>query len=140
MPAINFFSEDVQFEIEHPRKTSRWIKASISTEKAKFQSLNFIFCSDKYLLKINEEYLNHDTLTDIITFDQSEEDGVVQGDIFISIDRIKENSVKFGVDLNDELHRVIIHGVLHLLGYRDKNSSDKTLMREKEDRYLSLRS
>jgi probable rRNA maturation factor len=140
MPAINFFTEDIEFKLDHPRKTSKWIKDSINEEGSKLQSLNFIFCSDSYLLKINRDYLNHNTLTDIITFDQSESKGSIQGDIFISIERITENARKFNVSRDTELHRVIIHGVLHLLGYGDKSPAKKTKMREKEDRYLSLRS
>lgn len=139
MPAINFFSEDIEFKLDHPRKTSKWIRDSIIIEGSKLESLNFIFCSDQYLLKINQDYLNHNTLTDIVTFDQSDDANTIQGDIYISIDRIKENALKFKVLVDTELHRVIIHGVLHLLGYGDKNPTDKAKMREKEDRYLSLR-
>jgi rRNA maturation RNase YbeY len=140
MPSVNFFSEDIDFKLNHPRKTSKWIKESIVREKSKLELLNFIFCSDHYLLKINQEFLNHNTLTDIITFDHSDHERTIQGDIYISIDRVRENSLKFKVPVDMELHRVIIHGVLHLLGYSDKSHSKKKVMREKEDRYLSLRS
>jgi len=138
MAAINFFSEDIPFKVAHPRKTSNWLKAAIKKEKKKLEGLNFIFCSDKHLLALNIQYLKHNTLTDIITFDQSENDKVLLGDIFISIERVKENSVKFETSFNDELHRVLIHGVLHLIGYTDKNNASKTMMRKKEDAYLSL--
>lgn len=99
--------------------------------------LNFIFCSDEYLLSINQEYLNHDTFTDIITFDNSDTAKVISGDIFISIPRVKENASNLGVEEPEELRRVIIHGVLHLAGYFDKSKTDKALMTEKEDYYLS---
>jgi probable rRNA maturation factor len=139
MAAINFFSEDIPFKIAHPRKTSIWLKNAIKKEKKNLESLNFIFCTDKHLLGINIQYLNHKTLTDIITFDQSEDSKTIQGDIFISIERVKENAAKFKTSFDDELHRVLIHGVLHLMGYTDKNKNAKARMRKKEDAYLSLR-
>jgi probable rRNA maturation factor len=139
MALINFFSEDLSFKLDHPRKTSNWIKTAILTEKRNLEQLNFIFCSDSYLLQINKDYLNHKTLTDIVTFDQSEDAKVIQGDIFISIERIKDNAQKFNVSFDSEIHRVIIHGVLHLIGYGDKNPTAKAKMRKKEDAYLSLR-
>lgn len=139
MPVINFFSEDVAFKLKHPRKTTNWIKESILKEKRILQGLNYIFCSDEYLLQMNLEYLNHKTLTDIITFDNSEIPKHIAGDIFISIDRVKENADKFGRPFDEELHRVIIHGALHLVGYTDKDNRNKALMRKKEDTYLSLR-
>jgi rRNA maturation RNase YbeY len=101
--------------------------------------LNFIFCSDNYLLSINQNFLKHDTLTDIITFDNSEDKRVIVGDIFISLERIQENAESFGVTIKDELHRVMIHGTLHLLGYADKAKEAKALMTDKEDLYLSKR-
>jgi rRNA maturation RNase YbeY len=101
--------------------------------------LSFVFCSDAYLLEINKQYLNHDTFTDIVTFDSSEDEDVIAGDIFISVERIRENASKFSVSEKDELNRVIIHGVLHLCGYYDKKKEDKALMTEKEDYYLSTR-
>lgn len=140
MPAINFFSEDVDFKLKHPRKTSNWIKESILKEKRILQGLNYIFCSDEYLLQMNLEYLNHKTLTDIITFDNSEIPKHIEGDIFISIDRVEENANKFETSFEEELHRVLIHGVLHLIGYGDKDAASKARMRKKEDTYLSLRS
>lgn len=101
-------------------------------------ALSYIFCSDKYLQEINNQYLKHRTFTDIITFNYGAEEGI-EGDIFISINRVKENANKFKSDFDTELHRVIIHGVLHLIGYNDKTKTEKALMREKEDTYLSLR-
>jgi probable rRNA maturation factor len=137
--AIQFFTEDVQFKLNTPRKVSSWIKATIESEGKTLNAINFIFCSDEYLAQINIEYLNHDTYTDIITFDNSEEENHIEGDIFISIDRIRENASTFNKSETDELHRVIIHGVLHLIGYLDKKPSDKKLMTQKEDEYLSKR-
>jgi probable rRNA maturation factor len=136
---INFFQEDVQCTLKNKTALRNWINNTISSEGLTLEELNFIFCSDEYLLKINQEYLNHDTYTDIITFDNSDEKELVLSDIFISIDRIKENSKKFGVSFKNELHRVIIHGVLHLLGYPDKKKDEKSLMTQKEDFYLALR-
>jgi rRNA maturation RNase YbeY len=139
MPSIKFFSEEIKFKLKNSKKTSAWIKSTISTEKRLLGDVNFIFCSDAYLHQINLEYLAHDTLTDIITFDNSEEDFTITGDIFISIDRVTENAEKFNRPFEEEVHRVIIHGILHLIGYGDKTITHKKLMRKKEDAYLSLR-
>ena len=138
MPDINFFQEEIRFKLPHPRITSRWIRVVAESEKSKLAFINFIFCSDKYLKRINLEYLAHDTFTDIITFDYGDS-SEIQGDIFISIERVRENAQKFEVDFDNELHRVMVHGVLHLLGYADKTKAAKSLMRKKEDAYLSLR-
>jgi len=137
MAQIQFFSEEIKFTVPNPRKTTAWIKAAIKKEKANLESINYIFCSDDFLRAMNIQYLKHQTYTDIITFNYGS-DGVIEGDIYISIDRIKENAEKFSVDFNSELRRVIIHGVLHLLGYNDKSKTEKALMRKKEDSYLSL--
>ncbi len=137
--AVRFFTEEITFKLAHPRKTSNWIKEAIRKEKGQLNELNYIFCSDKYLLSINQQYLKHNTLTDIITFGNSKKEEPISGDIYISIERVEENSKLFEAPFDKELHRVIIHGVLHLLGYKDKKSSDKALMRKKEEAYLSLR-
>jgi probable rRNA maturation factor len=139
MAFVNYFTEGTRFQLEHPRKTASWIKKVILSEKAAPKSINFIFCSDEALLRRNQEYLNHSTLTDIITFDNSEAPREVEGDIFISIDRVKENALKYDQAFDRELHRVIIHGVLHLLGYNDKSAKEKAAIRKKEDACLSLR-
>jgi rRNA maturation RNase YbeY len=139
MSSIRFFEEDVTFQIPHPRKTSTWIKSAIAKEKRTLGELNFIFCSDNHLREINIQYLNHHTFTDIVTFDTSEEKGLISGDIFISIDRVQENAQTFKTTFDHELHRVLIHGVLHLVGYSDKGIDKKATMRKKEDAYLSLR-
>ena len=140
MSSVHFFAEKVKFQLSSSRKTSNWIKKVISKEGGELKSLNVIFCSDRYLGEMNEHFLKHKTLTDIITFDYSEVTGQIEGDIFISIPRVRENAKKFKEYFDSELHRVIIHGVLHLLGYTDKTASQKSKMREKEDAYLSLRS
>lgn len=139
MPAVNFFEEEISFRLKNKKKIKEWIKSTIEAEGYTLQTLNYIFCSDQYLLQINQQYLDHDTYTDIITFDNSDEENVISGDIFISIDRIRENAVKFNSGEVHELHRVIIHGALHLLGYQDKKSESKKKMTEKEDQYLSKR-
>jgi rRNA maturation RNase YbeY len=119
-------------------KITSWISDTIVNEAFKEGDINFIFCGDDYLLDINVKYLKHNALTDIISFDYSL-GKKLSGDIFISVDRVKDNSVKYEVNFDDELHRVIIHGILHFCGYKDKTKEDKRLMRKKEDYYLSLR-
>lgn len=136
--SIHYFSEDVDFHIGSEEKFTSWIQAIVQDHDYQLKEINYIFCSDDYLLNINKEHLNHDYYTDIITFDNSEEANTVESDIFISIDRVQENATNEGVDVFTELHRVMIHGVLHLLGFGDKTSSEKKVMREKEDACLSL--
>lgn len=137
---IQFFSEDIDFTLKEKQKVREWIGATIKAEGFKrVGELSFVLCSDAYLLEINKQYLDHDTFTDIVTFDSSEDEDVIAGDIFISVERTSENAKKFNVSERDELHRVIIHGVLHLCGYYDKEKEDKTLMTEKEDFYLAKR-
>jgi probable rRNA maturation factor len=138
MGSIRFFSEDIPFKMKQQRAVASWIKQVAHQEGRETGDLNFIFCSDNYLLNINTTYLQHDTYTDIITFDYSEGE-TIEGDIYISIDRIKENAQSLEVAFEKELHRVIIHGVLHLLGYQDKSEEQKQIMRETEDACLSLR-
>ena len=139
MPAISFFEEDITYKLKHKTALKEWITQTIHAEGFKLKELSYIFCSDNYLLQINRQYLNHDTYTDIITFDNSDTAKTVLGDIFISIERIQENAAKFGITETDELHRVIIHGVLHLLGYKDKTAVTKQKMTQKEDFYLNMR-
>lgn len=137
---IQFFSEDIDFTLKEKQKVRQWIGATIKAEGFKrVGELSFVLCSDAYLLEINKQYLDHDTFTDIVTFDSSEDESVIAGDIFISVERTMENAKKFNVSERDELHRVIIHGILHLCGYYDKKKEDKTLMTEKEDYYLAKR-
>jgi probable rRNA maturation factor len=139
MPAINFFEEDTTFKPKQKAQLRQWIKETVIAEGFKLKELNYIFCSDAYLLQINQQYLDHDTYTDIVTFDNSEVEGDIVGDIFISVDRIRENGDKFKTGETDELHRVIIHGALHLLGYTDKSVVTKKKMTQKEDEYLAKR-
>lgn len=135
--AIRFFSEDVEFKIKRPRDTARWIKLCAAKERHSIADIAYIFCSDKYLLQLNQQFLNHETLTDIITFDYSSV-STLSGEIYISVERVEENAHKFGAKFPDELRRVMIHGVLHMMGYKDKKSGDKIIMRKKEEAYLSL--
>jgi probable rRNA maturation factor len=139
MPVIRFFEEDTNYKLKNKTAVKKWVTETIEAEGYKLKELTYIFCSDQYLLQINQQYLNHDTYTDIITFDNSEIAGVITGDIFISIDRIRENAVKYNITDADELHRVIIHGALHLLGYKDKTAVTKKKMTQKEDFYLNKR-
>lgn len=134
--SINFFYEDVEDLHLNKVKLKNWIKSVIKEEGSSSGDLSFIFCSDEYLLEINKQYLNHDYFTDIITFDYVD-NGLISGDIFISVERVAENAESFKVSFSNELNRIIIHGVLHLLGYKDKASNEKKLMTEKEDYFLS---
>jgi len=136
---IHFFSEDISYIIKQKALIRIWIESTILNEGYKLKELNFIFCSDNYLLSINQNYLKHNTYTDIITFDNSEARGDISGDIFISVDRVRENAKKFEVSEANEIQRIMIHGTLHLLGYLDKKKEEKDLMTEKEDFYLSKR-
>jgi probable rRNA maturation factor len=137
--AIHFFTEDISFALDKEDKTISWIEQILQIEGFQAGNINYIFCSDNHLLKMNQQYLSHDTLTDIITFDHSEQTEKVEADIFISIDRVKENALSLKKGFADELHRVIIHGLLHLFGLKDKTEVEKQEMREKEDACLSLR-
>ncbi|MGB4776323.1 MAG: rRNA maturation RNase YbeY [Daejeonella sp.] len=136
---IHFFSEDLVYSLSQKEKLRTWINNTIVAEGFKLKELNFIFCSDAYLLNMNKQFLKHDTYTDIITFDNSNEEKEIIGDIFISIDRIRENAKSFKVSEADELHRVMIHGTLHLLGYPDKGKTAKAIMTQKENDYLVKR-
>lgn len=137
--AIHFFTEDISFSLDQEDSTINWINKVLEKEGYKAENINYVFCSDAHLLELNQQYLNHDTLTDIITFDNSEEKENLEADIFISIDRVKENASVLKKEFSNELHRVIIHGLLHLLGLKDKTEAEKQEMREKEDACLSLR-
>jgi rRNA maturation RNase YbeY len=132
---IQFCTEDITFSLQEKLKHKAWLNQVAEQEGKKIGELSYVFCSDNYLLQINQEYLNHDTLTDIVTFDNSEDSKKIEGDIFISIDRVKENGEKLGTS-ETELERVMVHGLLHLLGYKDKKKEDKALMTEREDFYI----
>ena len=135
--AIHFFTEDIK-EVRIPkRKVRTWINQCIVSHNKATGDINFIFCSDEYLRKINIEYLNHDFYTDIITFNNNE-NNKVSGDIYISLDRVRENAEEFEVSFHAELQRVVIHGVLHLLGYEDHSEKEKATMRKAEDESIAL--
>jgi len=132
---IHFHTEDIVFKLKNRTRIKKWIVGTIEREKRKTGEINFIFCSDAYLLTINKHYLKHDTYTDIITFDYSKESKLlpISGDIFISIERVKENAKKFSKTTEEELQRIIIHGILHLLGYKDKTKAAKEEMTKEEN-------
>lgn len=131
------YTYELPFKLDNEDAYSNWVSAVILSEGKQEGELNYIFCSDDYLLNINIQYLNHDTLTDIISFDYSV-GNLLQGDIFISIDRVKENAKDFNVSFDEELKRVMIHGILHYCGYKDKTPKDEALMRSKEKDKITL--
>lgn len=133
-----YYNYETKFNLENETKVSEWITNAINSEGYELEEISYIFCDDDYLLEKNIKYLNHDTLTDIISFDYTI-GKQISGDIFISIERIKENCNEFNTEFIDELHRVIIHGVLHFCNFKDKTKEEKQTMRTKEDYYLSLR-
>jgi len=135
---ILFFYEDINFKLTRIGIIRMWLSHVAKNESYRLSGLNYIFCSDEYLLDMNKSYLDHHDYTDIITFDNSEKENIVNGDIFISIDRANENANQLKLTIDQEIHRLLVHGLLHLLGYKDKSKKDKTLMTEKEDYYLSL--
>ena len=130
---VNYFAEDIKFKLSNKRAISNLIKHINGSNKSLNGEVNYIFCSDSYLLEINQMYLNHDTYTDIITFENYEPSGLLMSDIYISIDRVKENALKFKVEFEKELVRVLSHGMLHLNGYKDKSKLDRLIMTEKEN-------
>ena len=138
-PSIFFFKESIKFRLSKRKQLKDWILEIIKKEGYFISNINFIFCTDSFLGKINKKYLNHDYFTDIITFDNSVLKKTIEGDIFISIERVIVNSIKFTSSFNDELHRVMAHGVLHLIGYGDKTKSQKTEMKTREDIWLKRR-
>jgi len=135
--AIEFHSEN-DFELKNQNQISDWMNSTAQEEGKHIGALNYIFCDDEYLHKINVEFLNHDTYTDIITFDYCVGDEIIS-DIYVSTERVNENAKEFSESFEEELHRVLIHGLLHLCGYKDKSKEEESLMRDKENYYLSLR-
>lgn len=133
---IEYFSESIDFNLENTDVISSWLESVISKEGQEYQQLSFIFCSDDYLLEMNQKHLDHHDYTDVITFCLSEEP--IEADIFISIDRVRENARSYSVPFEQELYRVMVHGVLHCLGYEDKSPEKKQEMRNRENLYLSL--
>jgi rRNA maturation RNase YbeY len=134
---VSFNNQGISFKLKDKTKLKQWIKTITEKEKHRLGTINYIFCTDDELLEINIRHLNHNTLTDIITFDYTE-NKIINSDIFISVDRVTENARKFKVSFEEELHRVMIHGILHLCGYKDKSKADAELMRKKENWALKL--
>ena len=135
---IRYYYEDIKFEFKHKLLNNKWLRFVAQSEVCRLGDIGIIFCSDNYILDVNMKYLQHDYFTDIITFDYCEED-VLSGDLFISIDSVRDNASYYGTEFEDELNRVIVHGILHLVGYDDHTEEDQQQMRAKEDYYLSLR-
>ncbi len=139
MPVF-FFIEDVSIKLKHKNILKKWLKTIVEAEHKQTGTINYIFCSDAYLLNLNQTYLKHDTLTDIITFPYNEaQDLIISGDIYISTERVSENAVVFDTSFENELNRVMAHGMLHLIGYGDKTKAENKLMRQKEDFCLQIR-
>ena len=135
---IRYFQEDIRFELKQKILNNRWLKMVAGSEMRRLGAINIIFCSDNYILDVNMKYLQHDYFTDIITFDYCEKD-VLSGDLFISIDSVRENAQFYGTEFADELNRVMVHGLLHLIGYDDHSEADIAEMRQKENYYLEMR-
>lgn len=133
---IQFHFEDIEFELKYPDRYIQWIQRLVDLHKSSISEINYVFCSDDYLLEINKEHLNHDYYTDIITFPLSKDP--IEADIFISIDRVKDNASTFGLSEQDELLRVMAHGILHLIGFDDKSDEKQKIMREKEEEAMTL--
>ncbi len=135
---IDFFTEKKAYTLRFPATIKRWLGLVARDEKVTIKEVVVIFCDDAYVRKLNREHLHHDYETDVITFDWSEIPGTLHGDIYISIDRVKENATTYGVTFPHELLRVIVHGVLHLIGYNDLSKEEKVVMRQREDRALAM--
>ena len=135
---ISYYTEDIKFVLKGKLLNNRWLKMVVESEIKKLGDLSIIFCSDNYILDVNMRYLQHDYFTDIITFDYCE-GNTVSGDLFISIDSVRENALFYGATFEDELDRVMVHGVLHLLGYDDHTPEDTAVMREKENYYVNIK-
>lgn len=135
---ISYFFEDTDFIFKGKTLNNRWLRLVAESEIRLIGNISIIFCSDNYILDVNQKYLQHDYFTDIITFDYCEGDKL-SGDLFISVDSVRENSIEYGTEFSEELNRVIVHGILHLIGYDDHTEEDIAVMRKKENYYLSLR-
>ena len=138
MEKINYFFEDIDYKFERNTQINDWISEVIKTENFNLHYINYVFCSDEHLLTVNKRYLNHNYYTDIITFNNADDDNLIESDLFISLERVADNAKTNGTTMEKELYRVMIHGVLHLLGYNDKTKEEQIEMREKENAYLSL--
>lgn len=135
---VSYFIEDVNFDFKGRQFNNRWLRTVCGSEIKKLGALSIIFCSDNYILDINLRYLQHDYFTDIITFDYCQDD-TISGDLFISIDSVRENASYYGATFEEELDRVMVHGVLHLIGYDDHSEEEKKVMRSKEDYYIKMK-
>ena len=131
------FNYETEFSLDNEEAIALWLSRVIASESKKEGEINYIFCDDEYLHKINVEYLNHDTLTDVISFDYSV-GNEINGDCFISVERVKDNALDFNVSFDEEIKRVLAHGILHYCGYKDKTESDEAIMRQKEDDKIAL--
>ena len=135
---VRYFNEDIKFSLKARIVNNKWLRMVAESEVKRLGDINIIFCSDNYILDVNMKYLQHDYFTDIITFDYCE-GNILNGDLFISIDTVRDNAQYYGTEFEDELNRVMVHGVLHLIGYDDHTEEDIKVMRSKEDYYLSLK-
>ena len=135
---ISYYTQNIEFVLKNKSLNNRWLKLVAESEIRRVGDISIIFCSDNYILEVNQKYLQHDYFTDIITFDYCEGDRL-SGDLFISIDTVMENAKEYGTEFTDELNRVMVHGILHLIGYDDSTEEEIAVMRKKEDYYLSLR-
>ena len=136
--AIHFFSEEIPYTLKEKLNRKRWLTKIATNAGFKIKELNYVFCSDEYLYQMNRDYLKHDTYTDIITFDNSENKDDIEGDIFVSIDRVRENAKTHTQEIETEMNRVLAHGLLHLMGYKDKTQEEAALMRLKEEESIKL--
>lgn len=136
--AIHFFSEEIKFTLREKLNRKRWLKKIATNAGFKIKGLNYVFCSDEYLYQMNRDYLKHDSYTDIITFDNSEKKGDIEGDIFVSIDRVRENAKTHTQEVETEMNRVLAHGLLHLMGYKDKTQEEVAIMRLKEEESIKM--
>lgn len=135
---ISYYFEDTDFVFRERNLNGRWLRMVAESEVRRLGNVSIIFCSDNYILDVNQRYLGHDYFTDIITFDYCEGDRL-SGDLFISVDSVRENAIEYGTEFKDELNRVIVHGILHLIGYDDHTEDEVKTMREKENYYLDIR-
>lgn len=135
---IHFFCEDINYRLTQKSELRDWLYLVVTDHSKKIKQVNYIFCTDQYLRQINKRFLRHNDYTDIITFDYAEDDHI-QSDVFISLERVRDNAATYNVTVTNELHRVLVHGLLHLVGYKDKSPDEKALMTQKEEYYLSLR-
>ncbi|ASZ10352.1 rRNA maturation RNase YbeY [Chitinophaga pendula] len=134
--AINFIAHEIKLDLRNKTRLKSFLKDLFAAEQQGLSGLQYIFCSDDYLLEINQSFLQHDTYTDIVTFEMSDDPAITEGEVYVSVDRVKDNAEKYGVSPEQELHRVIFHGALHLCGFKDKTKKEASLMREKEEEYL----